>query len=258
VIGVHTPEFAFEKDRANVRKAVASLGIDYPVALDNDFALWQAFGNEAWPALYFIGADGRIRDQKFGEGDYEQSERLIQKLLSEAKGQTVAREVTPVTGQGAGAAPDLRDLRSGETYIGYDKAENFASPGGAVADAATSYRHPDVLSLNWWSLAGLWTIGGEFATLGQAPGRIAYRFQARDLHLVMGPSSTGQPIRFRVTIDGVAPGAGHGTDVDAEGWGIVRETRLYQLVRQAGPVGEHTFEIEFRDPGARVYTFTFG
>ncbi len=258
VIGVHTPEFAFEKDAANVRKAVASLGVGYPVVLDNDFGIWRTFGNEAWPALYFIGTDGRIRDQKFGEGDYEESERLIQQLLSEAKGATVTKDITPVTGQGAQAAPDLQDMYSGETYLGYDKATNFASPGGADGDAASRYAHASTLPLNYWSLAGLWTIGGEFATLTEAGGSIAYRFHARDLHLVMGPSDPDRPVRFRVTIDGAAPGASHGADVDADGWGILRQTRLYQLVRQAGSVGEHTFKIEFHDPGVRAYSFTFG
>ncbi|HVI87443.1 MAG TPA: redoxin domain-containing protein, partial [Dongiaceae bacterium] len=257
VIGVHTPEFAFEKDPANVRKAIATLGITYPVVPDNDFGIWQAFGNEAWPALYFIGADGRIRDQKFGEGDYAQSEELIQKLLTEAKGARVNPEIVPVNGPGTQAAPDAHDLYSGETYIGYDKATNFASRGG-TADSTFRYQTPADLALNWWGLAGTWTIGSEFATLNQVPGRIAYRFHARDLHLVMGPAQPGQEIRFRVTIDGAAPGVNHGTDTDADGWGIARDVKLYQLVRQAEPVGEHTFEIEFLDPGVRAYAFTFG
>ncbi|HWU00648.1 MAG TPA: thioredoxin family protein, partial [Terriglobales bacterium] len=257
VIGIHTPEFAFEKDAANVRQAIATLGVTYPVIQDNDFGIWQAFGNEAWPALYFIGADGRIRDQKFGEGDYELSEALIQKLLSEAKGAKVNPAIMPVNGPGTQAAPDERDLYSGETYIGYDKAANFASRGG-TADTATRYQTPSDLALNWWGLAGTWTIGGEFATLDQVPGRITYRFHARDLHLVMGPAQPGQEIRFRVTIDGAAPGVNHGTDTDADGWGTARNVKLYQLVRQTEPVGEHTFEIEFLDPGVRAYAFTFG
>jgi thiol-disulfide isomerase/thioredoxin len=257
VIGVHTPEFAFEKEAANVRQAIATLGITYPVIQDNDFGIWQAFGNEAWPALYFIGADGRIRDQKFGEGDYEQSEALIQKLLTEAKGAQVNFKIAPVNGPGTQAAPDERDLYSGETYIGYDKATNFASRGG-TADTATRYQTPADLALNWWGLSGTWTIGSEFATLNEVPGRITYRFHARDLHLVMGPAQPGKEIRFRVTIDGAAPGVNHGTDTDADGWGTVRDVKLYQLVRQAEPVGEHTFEIEFLDPGVRAYAFTFG
>jgi len=257
VIGVHTPEFAFEKEAANVRQAIATLGVTYPVIQDNDFGIWQAFGNEAWPALYFIGADGRIRDQKFGEGDYEQSEALIQKLLTEAKGAQVNSEIAPVNGPGTQAAPDERDLYSGETYIGYDKATNFASRSGA-ADTATRYQTPADLALNWWGLSGTWTIGSEFATLNEVPGRITYRFHARDLHLVMGPAQPGKEIRFRVTIDGTAPGVNHGTDTDADGWGTARDVKLYQLVRQAEPVGEHTFEIEFLDPGVRAYAFTFG
>jgi cytochrome c biogenesis protein CcdA/thiol-disulfide isomerase/thioredoxin len=257
VIGVHTPEFAFEKDPANVRRAIATLGISYPVVPDNDFGIWQAFGNEAWPALYFIGADGRVRDQKFGEGDYDGSEALIQKLLTEAKGAMVNPAITPVDGPGTQAAPDERDLYSGETYIGYEKATNFAARG-TVADIAARYQTPSDLALNWWGLAGNWTIGREFATLNEVPGRIAYRFHARDLHLVMGPAQPGHAIRFRVTIDGAAPGVNHGSDTDADGWGTARDVKLYQLVRQAAPVGEHTFEIEFLDPAVRAYAFTFG
>jgi cytochrome c biogenesis protein CcdA/thiol-disulfide isomerase/thioredoxin len=258
VIGVHTPEFAFEKVAGNVAQATHDLGVAYPVVLDNDYRIWQAFDNNAWPALYFIGADGRVRDDTLGEGGYEQSERLIQHLLSEAKGKQVAGEITTISGPGPQAPADMGDLRSGETYIGYDKAENFASPGGASGDVATPYRSPSRLQLNWWSLAGNWIIGGEFATLNAVGGRIAYRFHARDLHLVMGPSVPGQTIRFRVTIDGAAPGADHGTDTDADGWGRVGENRLYQLVRQQGVTDDHTFEIEFLDPGIRAYAVTFG
>ena len=258
VIGVHTPEFAFEKNVANVSKATVSLGVGYPVAIDNDFGIWRALDNQAWPALYFIGADGRIRHQVLGEGSYDQSERLIQQLLSEANGVPVSGDILAITGKGPQAAADERDLRSGETYIGYNQGSNFASPGGVSEDAPSLYRTAPALPLNRWSLAGVWTIGGEFATLNDASGSITYRFHARDLHLVMAPASPGHPIRFRVKIDGVPPGADHGFDVDAEGWGSVQEDRLYQLVRQAGPVADRTFEIEFFDAGIRAYAFTFG
>ncbi|HVJ31908.1 MAG TPA: cytochrome c biogenesis protein DipZ [Terriglobia bacterium] len=257
VIGVHTPEFAFEKDPANVRQAIETLGITYPVVPDNDFGIWQAFGNEAWPALYFVDADGRLRDQRFGEGDYDTSEELIQKLLTEAKGAKVEPAIAAVKAPGTQAAPDERDLYSGETYIGYEKATHFAARGG-TPDVPSHYQMPADLALNWWGLSGDWTLGGEFATLNAVPGRIAYRFHARDLHLVMGPAQPGQEIRFRVTIDGAAPGVNHGTDTDADGWGTAREVKLYQLVRQAEPVGEHRFEIEFLAPGIRAYAFTFG
>jgi thiol-disulfide isomerase/thioredoxin len=258
VIGVHTPEFAFEKDVANVGKAAASLGVGYPVAIDNDFGIWRAFANEGWPALYFIGADGRVRHQALGEGGYDRSERVIQQLLSEANGAPVASDMAAIRGTGPQAAADEGDLHSEETYIGYSHASNFASPGGAKRDVPSLYRAAPALSLNRWSLDGAWTIGGEFATLDDASGSIAYRFHARDLHLVLGPAAQDHPVRFRVSIDGAAPGADHGADVDAEGWGTVRDDRLYQLVRQAGPVTDRTFEITFSDPGVRAYTFTFG
>jgi thiol-disulfide isomerase/thioredoxin len=258
VIGVHTPEFAFEKNVGNVTKAAASLGVGYPVVIDNDFKLWRAFDNEAWPALYFIGADGRVRGRALGEGGYDQSEKLIQQLLSEAGDAPMPDTTATIAAAGPQVAPDEQDLGSGETYVGYDQARGFASPGGVTADAPSLYRGVSALPLNRWSLAGLWTVGGEFATLNEASGRIAYRFHARDLHLVLAPPSPGQSVRFRVTIDGAAPGADHGSDIDAEGWGTVRDDRLYQLVRQAGPVADRTFEIEFLDPGVRAYVFTFG
>jgi cytochrome c biogenesis protein CcdA/thiol-disulfide isomerase/thioredoxin len=258
VIGVHTPEFAFERDIANVSKALVLLGVTYPIAIDNDYRIWGAFDNQGWPGLYFIGADGRERHHMLGEGDYDQSERLIQQLLSEDDGVPVAGNFVVDNGKGAEAAPDERDLRSPETYIGYRKATNFASPGGARDDVPNLYRAASALSVNQWGLAGDWTIGGEFATLNQTSGRITYRFHARDLHLVLAASSQDHPIRFRVKIDGAPPGADHGFDVDAEGWGSLQEDRLYQLVRQTGAVEDHTFEIEFFDAGVRAYDFTFG
>jgi thiol-disulfide isomerase/thioredoxin len=258
VIGVQTPEFAFEKDVGNISNALVSLGVTYPVAVDNDFRIWRAFGNQAWPALYFIGEDGRIRHHAFGEGGYDDSERLIQRLLSEADGAPIARDTVEVGGKGPEAASDEADLRSPETYIGYAEATNFASPGGATEDLPKPYRTAATLPLDQWGLAGNWTVGSEFATLNETSGGITYRFHARDLNLVLAPSSQGSPIRFRIKIDDTPPGADHGFDVDAEGWGSVQQARLYQLVRQVGPVADRTFEIEFFDPGVRAYAFTFG
>jgi thiol-disulfide isomerase/thioredoxin len=258
VIGVHTPEFAFEKDVGNVSKALLSLGVSYPVAIDNDFRIWRAFDNAAWPALYFIGADGRIRRHVFGEGEYDQSERLIQQLLSEADATPITSASVAVNGVSTEAPPDEGDLRCPETYIGYAQATNFASPGFVSQNVSRVYKTPSALPLNHWSLAGVWTISGEYAVLNNAPGTIAYRFHARDLHLVLARSSQGHPIRFRVTIDGQPPGADHGYDVDADGWGTLGDDRLYQLVRQAGKVVDRTFEIEFLESGVRAYAFTFG
>jgi thiol-disulfide isomerase/thioredoxin len=258
VIGVHTPEFAFEKDVGNVSKALVSLGISYPVATDNDFRIWRAFKNAAWPALYFIGADGRIRRHVFGEGDYDQSEQLIQQLLSEADAAPVADGTVTVNGTSTEAAPDERDLRSPETYIGYAQATNFASPGFVSENASRIYKTLSVLPLNHWSLAGDWTITGEYAELDDVPGRVTYRFHARDVHLVLARPSQGHPIRFRIRIDGNPPGADHGYDVDADGWGSLEDDRLYQLVRQAGKIVDRTFEIEFFESGVRAYAFTFG
>lgn len=258
VIGVHTPEFAFEKNATNVLKASVALGVSYPIVVDNDFAIWRAFDNQAWPAIYFIGADGRVRHHSLGEGDYGQSERLIQQLLSEAHGALVAGDIAAIRAEGAQVAADEDNLRSSETYIGYRQSENFASPGGIRQDAPNLYQAMPELPLNRWSLAGDWTVGGEFAALNGTSGNITYRFHARDLHLALGASTHGQPVRFRIRIDGAPPDADHGFDVDSEGWGSVREERLYQLVRQAGPVAERTFEIEFLDPGVRAYAFTFG
>jgi thiol-disulfide isomerase/thioredoxin len=257
-VGVHTPEFGFEKDIANVRQATNSYDVRYPVATDDNHAIWNAFNNEAWPAFYLIGADGRVRYRMLGEGDYDKSERVIQRLLSETNGSPLAGDTVTIDGQGVGAAADERDLRSPETYVGYAKASNFASPGGSLEGVAKLYRAAPTLRLNHWGLAGLWSVAGEFATLNEASGSISLRFHARDLHLVLGPSSQGQPVRFRVKLDGVSPGADHGVDIDAEGWGQVQEPRLYQLVRQARPVADRIFEIEFLDPGVRAYVFTFG
>jgi hypothetical protein len=256
VIGVHSPEFAFEKDVDNVKTAVADLKIAYPVAIDNDYAIWRGFNNNFWPAHYFIDAKGRIRHHAFGEGDYAESERVIQQLLAEA-GKTASSDLVSVKATGAEAAADMIDIQSPETYIGYARAENFVSPGGVAQDQPKTYS-ADVNRLNEWGLDGDWTVGAEQATLNAKGGGIAYRFHARDLHLVLGPGADGKPVRFRVTIDGAAPGASHGSDTDENGDGTVTGQRLYQLVRQAGRVADHTFEIRFRDPGVQAYAFTFG
>lgn len=257
VIGVHTPEFAFEKSEANVREAVARLGVAYPVAMDNDFAVWRAFKNQYWPAHYFIDAQGRIRHHHFGEGDYDGSERVIQQLLKEAGAADVASDLVQVQAQGAEAAADMAQLASPETYVGYARAENFRSPGGFARDAVKTYG-PAALRLNDWSLTGPWRVTREHAALTAPGGRLAFRFKARDLHLVMGPGQGDAGLRFRVRIDGAAPGSDAGSDIDAQGLGRIDRQRLYQLVRQSGPVGERTFEIEFLDPGVQVFAFTFG
>lgn len=257
VIGVHTPEFAFEKSEANVREAVARLGVAYPVAMDNDFAVWRAFKNQYWPAHYFIDAQGRIRHHHFGEGDYDGSERVIQQLLKEAGAADVASDLVQVQAQGAEAAADMAQLASPETYVGYARAENLRSPGGFARDAVKTYG-PAALQLNDWSLTGPWRVTREHAALTAPGGRLTFRFKARDLHLVMGPGQGHAGVRFRVRIDGAAPGSDAGSDIDAQGQGRIDRQRLYQLVRQAGPVRERTFEIEFLDPGAQVFAFTFG
>jgi len=254
VIGVHSPEFAFEKDEANVRRAIKDLGITYPVAMDNDLKVWQAFNNEYWPADYFIDAQGRIRGHAFGEGDYDKSERVIQQLLAEAGFKNVPGGTVNPEGSGAQAAPDMNDIQSPETYIGYAKAQNF--PDQMYQDEAHLYAPQTAYGRNQWGLTGIWTVGDEKAVLDKAPGKIIFRFHARDLHLVLGPGE--KPVRFRVTVDGAAPGAAHGADTDAGGNGTVTEQRLYQLVRQQGPVADHTFAIEFLDPGLQAFSFTFG
>ena len=258
VIGVHAPEFSFEKSPDNVRHAAKELKVDYPIAIDSDHAVWRAFGNHYWPALYFIDAQGRVRHHQFGEGDYEQSERIIQQLLAEAGNGGAGSEPVSVKAEGAQAAADWRDLKSAENYLGYERTENFASLGGAALNTPRSYREPGKLSLNHWALSGSWTVESEAALLNEANGRIAYCFHARDLHLVLAPAAQGQTVRFRVTIDGAPPGEAHGADVTADGSGTVDAPRLYQLVRQAGPIADRTFEIEFFDPGVRAYVFTFG
>ena len=259
VIGVHTPEFAFEKDLSNVQKAVHDLGITYPVALDNDYKVWNGFSNRYWPAHYFIDATGKLRYHHFGEGDYDQSERWIQDLLKERNAQqTLPGGIVDVKANGAEAAPDMDEAKSPETYVGYERADRFASPGDLVQDLPHVYTAPAKLSLNQWALAGKWSDQGEMAILDSAPGRIVFRFHARDLHLVLGPTANGKPVRFKVTIDGHAPGDNHGVDADESGYGTVTAQRLYQLVRQKGAIQDRTFAIEFLDPGVQVFAFTFG
>jgi thiol-disulfide isomerase/thioredoxin len=258
VIGVHAPEFGFEKDLDNVRNAVAELGVNYPVLLDRDLAVWRAFGNQGWPGFVFIDATGHVRDYRLGEGHYAESERLLQQLLGEAKGASVSKSITAVNGKGAQAAPDWADLGSPETYVGYGQTRNFASPEGIGKDTPRQYRTPATMPRNHWGLGGKWSVGRESAELRSPSGTIGYRFHARDLHLVLGAAPEGRPVRFRVTIDGNAPGADHGADIDEQGWGTVREDRLYQLVRQSRSVTDRNFEITFFAPGVRAYAFTFG
>jgi thiol-disulfide isomerase/thioredoxin len=258
VLGVHTPEFEVEQSIENVRRAAEEMRIEYPIAVDSDYAIWQAFGNRYWPALYFADADGRIRHHRFGEGEYEHSEAVIQLLLGSAGTDDVSRELVAVDAGGVEAPADWVDLRSPEAYIGYERAADFASPGGASRDRPRAYEIPGSLQLNLWALGGEWTVGHQAAVLNAPGGRIAHRFHARDLHLVLGPAPDGRPVRFRVLLDGEPPGAAGGADIDEAGEGIVSETRLQQLVRQPGPVDEHTFEITFLDPGVHAYVFTFG
>uniref|UniRef100_A0A8J6ZHF5 Thioredoxin family protein n=1 Tax=Desmonostoc muscorum LEGE 12446 TaxID=1828758 RepID=A0A8J6ZHF5_DESMC len=256
VIGIHTPEFEFEKNIDNVRRALTEMKIDYPIAVDNDYAVWRAFGNHYWPALYFIDTQGRIRHHQFGEGEYEQSERVIQRLLSESGTGRVGQEIVEVDARGFEVAADWNNLKSPENYLGYERTENFASPNGAVLNKPRLYSAPAQLQLNQWALSGDWTITRQAIVLNKSGGRIAYRFHARDLHLVMGPRGT--PVRFRVLVDGQPVVAARGLDVDVRGEGTATEQRLYQLVRQPKPISDQQFEIEFLDSGVEAFAFTFG
>ena len=245
VIGVHAPEFEFERQLAKVRWAAETFDVEYPIAVDNDYTIWRAFGNRYWPALYLVDGQGRVRHRHFGEGEYERSERMIQELLTEAGARGIGRELVSVAGRGVEAPADWTNLKSPETYLGSDRSENRVSP-----DAR--------LLRNQWSLGGDWSVGRQAAALESANGRITYRFHARDLNLVMAPGAGGRPARFRVRIDGHPPGPSHGVDVDEQGNGTVTQDRMYQLIRQSGPVGDRRFEIEFLDPGVQVFVFTFG
>jgi thiol-disulfide isomerase/thioredoxin len=258
MIGVHTPEFGFEREIANVRRAVRDMQIDYPVAVDSDRAIWRAFGNEYWPALYFMDTQGRIRHRKFGEGDYGESERVLQGLLAESGKAGLDRQPATVTARGIEAPADWDDLHSPENYLGYERTKNFASPDGAAQDTPHVYAAPPVLSVNEWALSGGWTIGRQPVVSNTPNGRIACRFHARDLHMVLGPRPDAAPVRFRVVLDGAPPGASHGVDIDGQGNGTIAAPRLYQLVRQAPPIADRLFTIEFLQPGAEAFAFTFG
>ena len=260
VIGVHAPEFAFEKNPLNVRRAVSELKVAFPVAIDNDFLVWRAFENHYWPALYVADVQGRIRYHHNGEGEYDESESVIRQLLEEAGGTVAPAAAVPVDAPGAQAASDTADIRSPEAYIGYENGTGPASPGGALRDQARGYAMPAALALNEWGLSGHWTVERQRAVLDQPGGRIAYRFHARDLHLVLGPGpgNDAKPVRFRISIDGQPPGCSHGADVDDSGLGTITSQRLYQLLRQTPPIRDRLFEIEFVDPGAEAFVFTFG
>jgi thiol-disulfide isomerase/thioredoxin len=258
VIGVHTPEFAFERNIDNVRRAVRQMKIEYPVAIDNEYSIWRAFDNSYWPALYFLDARGRVRQHHFGEGEYEQSEKVMQRLLAEAGATGIGAGIVSVEAGGVEAPADWGSLKSPENYVGYDRTERFASAGRRELDRRRLYAAPSRLALNAWALAGEWTMGRQATVLNSPNGRIVYRFQARDLHLVMGPPRQGTSVRFRVSMDGQPPSSAHGLDVDEGGNGTVVEQRLYQLIRQSKPIVDRQFEIEFLDAGVETFAFTFG
>ena len=258
VIGVHTPEFTFESNVENIRRAVTDMSVGYPVAIDSDYAIWTAFGNHYWPALYFADAQGRTRHHHFGEGEYQQSEMVIQHLLAAAGSAGIGPELVSADARGIEVPADWATLRSPETYTGFERTENFASPGGARPGQRHAYTVPPELRLNDWALSGEWTMEEEAATLNTANGQIAYRFHARDLHMVLGPATPGSSVGFRVRIDGQPPGAARGTDVDPQGNGTITDQRLHQLIRQQGPIADRTLQITFSDPGVQAYAFTFG
>jgi thiol-disulfide isomerase/thioredoxin len=258
VVGVHTPEFEFEKNVDNVRRAVRQMRIEYPVVIDNDYSIWRAFNNSSWPALHLVDARGQVRHSHMGEGEYVASERGIQRLLADAGSVSGDQRVVSLEADGVEAAADWDNLRSPETYVGFARMVNFSSPGGAKSDRRSLYAAPKRMMLNQWALVGEWRIGEQATVLSGRTGRIAYRFHARDLHLVMGPPRSGPSVRFRVSIDGQPPGSAHGGDIDAGGNGVVVDARLYQLVRAAGPVLDRQFEIEFFDSGVETFAFTFG
>jgi thiol-disulfide isomerase/thioredoxin len=258
VIGVHTPEFSFEHDPDNVRRAVQEMRISYPVATDNNYGVWRAFDNHYWPALYFADAQGRIRHHHFDEGEYGQSEMVIQQLLAEAGSAGPDTAMVSVDPGGPEVPADWASLRSPENYTGYQRTAGFASPGGPVPGRSQAYAVPARLGLNQWALAGDWTMAEEATTLNAAGGQVACRFHARDLNLVMGPAARGASLRFRTGINGQPPGEAHGSDTDRDGRGVVSQQRLYQLIRQPGRITDRTFEITFADPGAQAYCFTFG
>jgi thiol-disulfide isomerase/thioredoxin len=258
VVGVHTPEFPFEQDVENVRKAAKDMTVEYPVALDSDYAVWRAFSNRYWPAVYIADSEGQIRHHQFGEGGYEECERVIQRLLREAGGEGISDDLVSVADEGFEAQADWANLESPESYLGYEQAQRFASPVGVALDEPRTYVAPHPLQLNDWALSGDWTVQRRASVLNQAEGRIAFRFHARDVHLVMGPRARGTSVPFRVLVDGEPPGAAHGLDVNEEGQGTVAEQRLYQLIREPGSITDRTFEISYLAPGVEAYAFTFG
>jgi thiol-disulfide isomerase/thioredoxin len=258
VIGVHTPEFPFEHDMDNVRRAVAQMAIEYPVAIDNGYAIWRAFRNQAWPTLFFVDSTGSIRDYHEGEGKYDRLEPTIRKLLGAAGRRSADDDVAAVIGAGVEAAADWSNLRSSENYLGSAKAEGFASPGGARVDQSHTYTSPAQLRLNQWALVGEWTITPGHIALHTPNGRLHYRFHARDVNLIMGAAARRTAVRFRISIDGQPPGDAHGVDADANGNGTALEPRLYQLVRQPGPIVDRQFDIEFLDSDVEAFAFTFG
>jgi thiol-disulfide isomerase/thioredoxin len=258
MIGVHTPEFAFEHDVDNVRRSTAAMNIEYPVAVDNDYAIWHGFRNQYWPALYLLDGKGRVRHHQFGEGEYVATERAIQQLLKDSGARGVEEQVSAVEGRGIEAAADWADLQSGENYVGYERTEGFVSPGGAAPGRSRRYTLPRSFRLNEWALDGEWTIDKDRISLRLPNGRIAYRFHGRDLHLVMGPPRGARPVRFRVLLEGTVPARAHGGDVDEQGYGVATEQRLYQLIRQPMPIVDREFQMEFLDPGVEVFSFTFG
>jgi thiol-disulfide isomerase/thioredoxin len=258
VIGVHTPEFDFEHDLDNVRQQVKDLGVDYPVAVDNDYMIWTAFSNLYWPALYFVDAQGQIRHHRFGEGDYQMSEMVLQQLLAEAGSGGSDQDLVSVDPGGVEVAADWDSLRSPENYLGYERTDNFVSPNGSILDTSYAYAAPAQLRLNQWALSGDWTVGRGAIVLNAAGGWLHYRFHARDLHLVMTPPAPDTPARFRVLLDNQPPGPAHGTDIDDQGNGTLTHPRLYQLIRQPTPITERSFQITFLDPGVHAYVFTFG
>jgi thiol-disulfide isomerase/thioredoxin len=258
VIGVHTPEFRFEKNIDNIRREVNALRVDYPVAVDSEYVIWRAFSNNYWPALYFVDANGRVRHHYFGEGSYEQSEMVIQRLLAEAGATGIGDDLVSVDPRGFELAADWASLKSPENYVGYERTEGFASPGGAVRDKSHAYEFPARFRRNDWALSGDWAVKRDAVELNKPNGRIAYRFHARDLNLVMGPATPGTSVKFRVLIDGQPPGAAHGLDVDEQGYGTLADQRLHQLIRQSGAIADRQFEIEFFAPDVEAFCFTFG
>jgi thiol-disulfide isomerase/thioredoxin len=258
VVGVHTPEFPFERDVDNVRQAAKDMTVEYPIVLDSDYAVWRAFNNMYWPAVYIADAEGRIRHHQFGEGQYDECEWVVQRLLREAGAEDIGDDLVSVSPDGFEAQADWTTLRSPETYLGYEQAQSLASPDGVAFDEPRTYVAPDSLTLNQWALSGNWTIESRASVLNRADGRIAFRFHARDVHLVMSPRARDASVPFRVLVDGEAPGDAHGLDVDEEGHGTVAQPRLYQLIRERGSITDRTFEITFLEPGVEAYVFTFG